>query len=116
MPCWSTRNFVVQPWHLLLAIAAGWINEECRKCIDYLRTENEILRNKFGTKRIVLDDDERRRLAVQGKSLGRKLLEQMATLFTPDTILRWHRQLIAKKWDYSAERQAMGDKGCVCRS
>jgi hypothetical protein len=40
-------------------------------------------------------------LAVKGKILGRKLLSQVATLFTPDTILRWHRLLVARKWDYS---------------
>src|SRR5262249_21787787 len=45
-----------------------------------------------------------RRLAVKGKILGRKLLETVGTVFTPDTILRWHRHLVAQKWDYSARR------------
>ena len=49
----------------------------------------------------MLTDDQRRRLAVKGRVLGRKQLKQIGTLFTPDTILRWHRQLVAKKWDYS---------------
>jgi hypothetical protein len=40
-------------------------------------------------------------LAVKGKVLGRKLLAQVGTVFTPDTILRWHRLLVARKWDYS---------------
>ena len=44
------------------------------------------------------------RLAVKGKILGRKVLEEIGTLFTPDTILRWHRELVAKKWDYSDRR------------
>jgi transposase InsO family protein len=44
-------------------------------------------------------------LAVKGKVLGRKLLGQVGTLFTPDTILRWHRLLVARKWDYSDRRQ-----------
>jgi transposase len=44
-------------------------------------------------------------LAVQGKALGRKRLGEVATIVTPDTILRWHRQLVAKKWDYSAQRK-----------
>src|SRR5262249_51765287 len=56
-------------------------------------------------KRVLLNDDQRRRLAVKGKLLGRQLLEQLATIVTPDTILRWHRQLIAEKWDYSHRRQ-----------
>ena len=48
-----------------------------------------MLREKLGKKRILLNDDQRRRLAVKGKILGRKRLEEVGTLFTPDTILRW---------------------------
>ena len=69
-----------------------------------MRTENQVLKEKLGKKRILLTDDQRRRLAVQGKLLGRKMLEQVATLVTPDTILRWHRKLVAQKWDYSQRR------------
>jgi putative transposase len=58
-----------------------------------------VLKEKLGKKRILLSDDQRRRLAVKGKVLGRKLLGEIATLFTPDTILRWHRMLVARKWD-----------------
>ena len=67
-----------------------------------------MLKEKLGKKRILLNDDQRRRLAVQGKILGRKRLEEVGTLFTPDTILRWHRRLIAKKWDYSDKRKNVG--------
>ncbi|MCP4889030.1 MAG: hypothetical protein GY904_20765, partial [Planctomycetaceae bacterium] len=73
--------------------------------IEYLRTENAVLKERLGKKRILLNDDQRRRLAVKGKMLGRKQLEQCGTLFTPDTILRWHRQLVARKWDYSDRRE-----------
>jgi putative transposase len=73
--------------------------------VEYLRTENAVLKEKFGRKRILLSDDQRRRLAVKGKVLGRKQLELFGTLFTPDTILRWHRQLVANKWDYSNRRE-----------
>ncbi|HJT33411.1 MAG TPA: hypothetical protein VJ783_15310 [Pirellulales bacterium] len=48
------------------------------------------MKNKVGKKRIPLTDDERRMLAVKGKALGRRALEQVATIVTPDTILRWH--------------------------
>ena len=54
---------------------------------------------------ILLNDDQRRRLVVKGKFLGRKMLEEVGRLFTPDTILRWHRQLVAQKWDYSDRRK-----------
>ena len=53
----------------------------------------------------MLNDDQRRRLAVKGKILGRKQLAQVGGLFTPDTILRWHRQLVANKWDYSDRKE-----------
>jgi putative transposase len=98
-------NIVLQPWLIFLAGFAGWVNRQQQHVIDYLRTENQVLREKFGKRRILLTDDQRRRLAVKGKVLGRKLLEEVATLVTPDTILRWHRLLVAKKWDYSQRRR-----------
>ena len=72
-------NFILQPWQLLLLILASWINEEQQRVIEYLRTENAVLKEKFGKKRILLSDDQRRRLAVKGKILGRKLLERFGT-------------------------------------
>ena len=98
-------DFVLQPWQLYLVILAGWVNRQQQQVIEYLRTENQVLKEKLGKKRILLTDDQRRRLAVKGKVLGRKMLEEVGTLFTPDTILRWHRMLVAKKWDYSERRQ-----------
>jgi putative transposase len=94
-------NFVLQPWQLLLAILAGWSNRQQQEVIEYLRTENQILKEKLGKRRILVTDDQRRRLAVKGKVLGRKVFESVGTLFTPDTILRWHRLLVAKKWAFS---------------
>ena len=67
-----------------------------------------MLQEKNGKKRILLNDDQRRHLAVQGKVLGRKLLSEIATFFTPDTILRWHRELVAQKWGHSDKRRAVG--------
>src|SRR5437660_7984884 len=101
-------NFILQPWQLLLVILAGWVHRQQQRVIDYLRTENQVLREKLGKKRILLDDDQRRRLAVKAKLLGRKLLEQVGTLVTPDTLLRWHRTLVARKWDYSQRRKRSG--------
>ncbi len=109
-------SFILQPWQLLVLILAGWINRQQQEVIEYLRTENQVLKEKLGKKRILLSDDQRRRLAVKGKVLGRKQLEQLGTLFTPDTILRWHRELVARKWDYSQQRRqkarpATGQRG-----
>lgn len=97
--------FVLQPIHLMLMFLAAWVNEEQQRVIAHLRTENQVLKEKLGKKRILLNVDQRRRLAVTGKVLGRKLLEQYGTLFTPDTILRWHRTLVAQKWDTSDNRK-----------
>ncbi len=98
-------NFLLQPWHVLLAILAGWVNRQQQQAIEYLRTENQVLKERLGKQRILLNDDQRRRLAVKGKLLGRKALAEIGTLFTPDTILRWHRELVAKKWDTSQQRK-----------
>jgi putative transposase len=98
----------LQPWHLLLTIMTGIVNREQQRAIDYLRTENQFLREKIGKKRIILDDDQRKRLAVKGKVLGRKALDNMATIVTPDTIMRWHRKLVVAKWDYTSRRKSLG--------
>ncbi len=98
-------NHILQPWQLFLIILVGWVHRQQQQAIEYLRTENQVLKEKFGKKRILLNDNQRRRLAVKGKVLGRKALQQIATIVTPDTILRWHRKLVAKKWDYSNRRQ-----------
>ena len=97
-------HFIHQPWNLFFLILASWINRKQQEVIEYLRTENQVLHEKLSKKRILLNNDQRRRLAVKGKILGRKRLEEVGTLFTPDTILRWHRMLVAEKWNYS-ERQ-----------
>jgi putative transposase len=86
---------LLQPWQFLLLILAGWINGGQQEVIDYLLTENRILREKIGKKRILLNNDQRRRLAIKGKILGRKMLNELATIVTPETILRWHRELVA---------------------
>ena len=63
-------NFVLRPWQLLLLILAGWINRDQQDAIEYLLTENQVLREKLGKGRILLNDDQRRRLAVKGKGLS----------------------------------------------
>jgi putative transposase len=97
--------FILHPWQLLLAALAGWVNEQQQQIIEFQRTEIAVLKEKLGKRRILLNDDQRRRLAVKAKVLGRKVLQEIGTLFTPDTLLRWHRQLVAQKWDYSERRK-----------
>ena len=88
---------------LLLALA-GCINQHDLRIIEYLLEENRVFHEVVGKKRLRLTDEQRRRLAVKGKLLGRKLLSEFASIVTPDTILRRHHRLIAMKWDYSAKR------------
>ena len=90
----------LHPLRALLLTVSGWVTREQQRAIDYLREENRVLKEQLGSKRLRLTDDQRRRLAAKGKLLGRRLLGQLATIVTPDTILRWHRRLIAAKWTY----------------
>jgi putative transposase len=99
---------LLRPWHILLISLAGWINRHQQEIIEYLQTENQILKRKLGNHRIHLNNGERRSLAIKGKVLGRKVLRQIGALFTPDTILHWHRELVAQKWDYSSRRKKLG--------
>ncbi len=94
----------LDPLRFMLVGLAGWINDHQRDVIDYLREENRVLRDQLGDKRLRLSDDQRRRLALKAKKLGRKALSEVASLVTPDTLLRWHRKLIARKYDGSQRR------------
>ena len=98
----------LQPWQILLLILGGWINKHQQDAIDYLLAENRILREKLGKRRILLTDAQRRKLAIKGKVLGRKVLSDICSIVTPETILRWHRTLIADKWNYSKLRRKVG--------
>jgi hypothetical protein len=59
---------ILHPWQILILVLAGWINRQQQNSIDYLIAENQILREKLGKKRILLNDDQRRRLAIKGKT------------------------------------------------
>ena len=75
------------------------MNQRQLQVIDYLREENRVLREQLGDRRLRLNDHQRRRLAARAKVLGRKVLDQIATIVTP-----WHRKLIAQKYDGTAHR------------
>jgi hypothetical protein len=119
----------------LRLVLAGWVNRQQLEVIDYLREENRILKEHTGGRRLrltddqrrrlaaighrlgrhvlneVASDDQRRRLAAIGHRLGRHVLNEVATIVTPDTILRWHRQLIARKW--TTARRRVGRPGVL---
>ena len=75
----------IKPMAIVLTMLAGLINRQQTEVIEYLIEENKILREKIGSKRILLNINQKRRLAVLGKKLGRKLLGQVCCAFSPDT-------------------------------
>ena len=91
----------LNPFQFLVISVAGWMNQHQRQVIEYLIEENRVLREQIGTRRMRFTDEQRRRLAVKAKILGRKMLAEVATIVTPETLLAWHRKLIAKKYNGS---------------
>ena len=73
----------------LVLTFAGWVNRHQDDVIAYLREENRVLREHLGPRPLRLTDAQRRRLAVRGQKLGRKVLTQVAGIATLETILRW---------------------------
>jgi putative transposase len=100
-------------WHVLLISLAGWVNRDQQCIIDYLQEENRVLKEQIGKKRLRLSDQQRCRLAVRGKAIGYRILSEIATIVTPDTIMAWHRKLIAMKWNFSSRRRRPGRPGIM---
>src|SRR5215813_3758343 len=94
-------------WKHLLAYITGTVDQELLLRNEYLVTENRMLRNQI-TGRVRLTDVERKTLAEIGQKLGKQALEDVATIVKPDTILAWHRRLVAQKCDGSTQRKAPG--------
>lgn len=95
---------LLDPFRFLLIALSGWMNGRQSLLIDYLREENRVLREQLGDKRLRITDEQRRRLAARAKGLGRMVLVELGTIVTPDTLLAWHRRLIAQKYDGSKRR------------
>jgi len=86
------------PWKKLLAWATGQIDKALRRKLEFVLDENRVCRallERHSPHRR-LQDAERKVLAEQGKPLG-KLLEDVITLVQPETLLKWHRRLVASK-------------------
>ena len=94
-------------WKTMLAYISGSVDEELLLRNEYLVAENRILRNQIKG-RLRLTDGERRTLAEIGKRLGKQALEVVANIVKPETLLGWHRRLVAKKFDGSKNRQYPG--------
>ncbi len=99
-----------------VALAARLTGQQAR-VISYLMEENrvlkEMLRMERGGRRVRFSDSQRVRLAQKARELGRKALKELETLVTPDTLLRWHRELVARKYDGSARCRRQGRPGVM---
>jgi putative transposase len=90
---------------MLLMVLAGWMERREREALAYLIEENRVPRRQLGGTRLRLTDADRRRLAVRAVRVGRQVLREIATIVTPDRLLRWHRQLVARKWTYATPQK-----------
>ena len=94
-------------WKQLLVYISGSVEEELLLRIEYLTAENRILHDQVKG-RLQLTDAERKTLAEIGKKLSKQALDEVARIVKPDTILAWHRKLVAQKFDGSKHRTYPG--------
>jgi putative transposase len=86
---------------MLLMVLTGWLERREQEELAYLIEENRLLRRQLSGRHVRLTDDDRRRLAVRAFRVDRRALRRIAMIVTPDTLLRWHRHLVARKWTYA---------------
>jgi putative transposase len=97
----TVNSFILQ---FLVVTVAGFIHRNQQDVIEYLREEDRVLREQLGGRRLRLTDDQRRRLAVRAKALGRTALKGLVSIVTPDTLLTWYRRLVAAKYNGATAR------------
>src|SRR5678815_3222723 len=96
----------------LLMILSGWVHRQQLIVIEFLQAENRLLKERLRGPRILFTDAERALLARKAKAVGRRALLELDTIVSSDTLLRWHRRLIAQKWNF-AERRGIGRPGIM---
>jgi putative transposase len=96
----------------LLMVVSGWVHRRQLMVIEFLQAENRMLKERLRGKRIRFTDAQRALLARKAKAVGRKALLELDTIVSPDTLMRWHRRLVAQKWDFS-ERRSPGRPGIM---
>ena len=96
----------------LLMVVSGWVHRRQLIVIEFLQAENRLLKERLRGKRIRFTDAERALLARKAKAVGRKALLKLDTLVSPETLMRWHRRLVAEKWNF-ANRSGPGRPGIM---
>jgi hypothetical protein len=91
--------------HFLILVFSGWLQRQQAEMVEYLKAENRVLRQKLGGRRILFSDAERRLLARRAYAIGGKALRELNPMVTPDTLLRWHRELVARRWTFIERRR-----------
>ena len=97
----------------LLMIAAAWVHRHQLIVIEFLQAENRLLKDRLRGRRIRFTDPERVLLARKAKAVGRKALVELDSIVSPDTLLRWHKRLVAQKWNFAERRGWDGRASCV---
>ena len=100
----------IRPFTILLAMLAGWINRHQQDVIEYLQLENAILKSKLGKRRIILNDDQKRLLAVFGKRLGRKVLSDICCAFSRGVQKYIATLIVLKQYHLILEESSIYDK------
>jgi transposase InsO family protein len=93
-------------------IVSGWVHRHQLIVIEFLQAENQLLKKRLRGKRIRFTDAERALLGRKAKAVGRKALMKLDTTVCPDTLLRWHRQFVSQKWNFS-DRRGPGRPGIM---
>ena len=93
------------PLAFIVLLLAGWISRQQLVVIEYLKAENRMLRERLKGRSLRFSNRERALLARKAFGIPRKVLHELGTIVTPDTLLRWHRELIARKFDFSHRRK-----------
>src|SRR6266446_4651810 len=88
----------------LLMVVSGWVHRHQLIVIEFLQAENRLLKKRLHGKRIRFTDAERALLARKAKAVGRKALLKLDTIVSPDTLMRWHRRLVAEMWNFTQRR------------
>ncbi|MET0164595.1 MAG: hypothetical protein ABW318_06275 [Vicinamibacterales bacterium] len=87
-----------------LMVVSGWVHRRQLIVIEFLQAENRMLRERLRSKRIRFTDADPALLARKAKAVGRKALLDLDTVVSPDTLIGWHRRLVAQKWGFSKQR------------